>query len=309
LGGCVLWKTVATRLTEVEQFALVGNDDYKYEYAMKNHYREDITIAQGLFLGLYIMWLAEQTSNFVKSPISAVVLRDNIMTPQPDKLMDELLQRVKLFTAQFENLFLACPDTGLQPGKFVERVKEFVSSIAYLRKEYVEEWVGHAVEEGLQQIYEAPNLIPLGTTIVVNPTDSQSAAMQRTTDAMVVALRGQEDGKQDMDRIISNLNAMKLGCEKTYLQLTQGQEGPSAEEIQNAVHADAEIMAAGMMGPYKVGQDVCNVLNRVHWFMVTDLGLGEHINLQLRMVAIDQTLQYLLRAPELRTPDVATQAM
>ena len=125
MGGCVLWKTVATRLTEVEQFALVGNDDYKYEYAMKNHYREDITIAQGLFLGLYIMWLAEQTSNFVKSPISAVVLRDNIMTPQPDKLMDELLQRVKLFTAQFENLFLACPDTGLQPGKFVERVKEF----------------------------------------------------------------------------------------------------------------------------------------------------------------------------------------
>jgi hypothetical protein len=50
-----------------------------------------------------------------------VVVRDNgIFAEKPGKV-DALPERVKLLAAQFDKIFLACPDTGLKHGEFAER--------------------------------------------------------------------------------------------------------------------------------------------------------------------------------------------
>ena len=181
LNKCSLWSTAAAQLIEIDEDpVLVGFKDFRYEYAVQNLYHRDITVAQGIFLGLYVLSLAEQTSNYVKRPVSVVVIRDNGIYPQAKELITELHNRVQLFASHFEKLFLSCPDTGLQRGEFAEKLNEFVKSIVHLRKEYVEEWVGHAVEEGLDKVNDPFNLIPLGTmAVVVNTTPDQAKSQER----------------------------------------------------------------------------------------------------------------------------------
>ena len=50
---CRLWKTITGDTIEVTDYALVGVEDERYEYAARNFYRAGMTIYQGVFLGMY----------------------------------------------------------------------------------------------------------------------------------------------------------------------------------------------------------------------------------------------------------------
>ena len=63
-----------------------------------NFYRAGMPISQGVFLGLYLMWLAEQTSNYVKAPISVAVLKDNGLYFENQNNINAIDQKVRLFT-------------------------------------------------------------------------------------------------------------------------------------------------------------------------------------------------------------------
>lgn len=67
-GKSTLWATRACRLIPVTRYELVGFEDERYRFAAESYLRAntEITTVQGIFLGLHIMWLAEQTSNYVK---------------------------------------------------------------------------------------------------------------------------------------------------------------------------------------------------------------------------------------------------
>jgi hypothetical protein len=290
LNKSALWSTKLFRLKNIDTYELVGAEDIRYDFAAEGYYRSDITIAQGIFLSLYIMWLAERTSNLIKAPIAVTVLRDNGMYPQAESRIHSLHERVKLFAAQFERLFLVCPDTGLQHGEFAAKVNEFVSTIAVLRADYVAESVGAAVEEGLDKIVDPYTLIPAGTLISLNPN---CAEQQRLQESIVTALRANEDGKQESDRILTNLAILKASRERRIACLLGKREPVSAEEGLAEARAFEEIFAAASMGPYRTTDEVVHRLGRVVGFIRSDLGLGEHVNLQLQVAVIDQTTQYV----------------
>ncbi|MGD0860939.1 MAG: hypothetical protein ABR912_16720 [Terracidiphilus sp.] len=296
---CNVWTTRSSRLIEIDKYDLIGFEDERYKFAADGFLRasKGITIAQGIFLGLYVMWLAEQTSNYVKAPVAVVVVKNGgIFSEKPAKI-NSLLERVKLFGAQFDGLFLTCPDTGLQHGEFARRVEEFVKTLIQLRKEYVEEWVGQAVEEGLDKVIEMFPLVPTGTQIIINPTPSQTQSHKRIQQDLSASLRQNFDYTQDPDRIVSNLESLKDRLQKTFAQQTQSGEGPTEEEAKSAAVAEGELFQAALMGPFKVGQDVCNLLHRVREFMLLDLQFGEPVNLQLRMMAVEQVLHYVKYGP------------
>ena len=290
LGRCALWSTKLYRLKDIDAYELVGAEDVRYDFAAEGYYRPDVTIAQGIFLSLYIMWLAERTSNYVKAPIAVTVLRDNGLHPQEKKQIDSLHERVKLFTAQFERLFLACPDTGLQHSEFAAKVNEFVSTIGTLRADYVSESVGAAVEEGLDKIVDPYTLIPAGMMISLEPNSTEQKRLQ---DKLVNGLRANEDGKQESERVCSNLMILRESKRRRLSTLTGEGEPGAVEDPLMVTKAFDEIYAAASMGPYRTKQEVVNLLGRVVWFSSSDFGLGEHVNLQLQVAVIDQTMQYV----------------
>jgi hypothetical protein len=255
-------------------------------------------MAQAIFLGLHIMWLAEQTSNFVKAPITVALLKNGGVLPEPGERIEQLMERVKLFSKQFDSLFLACPDTGLQPGEFAGKVDEFVKTLIHLRRDYVEEWVGHAVEEGLDKICDPYTLAPAGTTIIIDPSSKQAEELRRVQASLTASIRENFAYTQDAERIIANLEALKIVVTKLHTQQTEGGEGPTEEEYKNAAVAQGELHQAELAGPFKIGQDICNLLTRVRDFMNRDWMFGEPMNLQLRHMAIQQTINYIQRPTE-----------
>jgi hypothetical protein len=298
---CRLWRTTAGDPIEVQDYALIGAEDERYDYAVRNLYRAGMPISQGVFLGLYLMWLAEQTSNYVKAPVSVAILKDGGLHFEDQSKIDSIDQKVRLFTAQFEALFLACSDTGLQGEEFGNRLKEFGKTIAQFRREYIEEWVGKALDVGLDRIVEQWNQIPTGTTIITVPmTPEQQKSQQEQQERLAQSLQDNFAYVQEPERILANLEAVKVCLKKNLAHGVNEGNGPTDEENRAAAHAHGELMQAMLMGPYKVDQRVCVLLSPIMDAMPLQIGLGEHLNpamqranTQMRIALVERVLAYL----------------
>ena len=292
------WSSKANSLKAIQAYDLIGFGDERYRFAMEAYLNPNPrpTIAQGIFLGLYVMWLGEQTSNYVKSPVHIAVVKDGLVIREPQQKIDALFQRVKLFSAQFDKLFLSCPDTGLQHADFSNRMREFVSTIVQLRQDYVVEWVGHAVDTGLDRIIEQWNLVPTGTTIVL---DAQNAEHLRIQQMIADALRQNEDGKQSRDKLLFNLGTIVSNRRKRLLKYVNPDNFPVEElsptELGEDQRAYLELDAAGRMGPFKVSQEIVNVVQRVVYHITNNLMFGEQIELQLQCIAAQQAIAFIER--------------
>lgn len=301
---CRLWKTITGDPIEVADNALVGVEDERYEYAVRNFYRAGLPISQGVFLGLYLMWLAEQTSNYVKAPISVAVLKENGLYFEDQNKINSIDQKVRLFTAQFETQFLACSDTGLQGEEFANRLKEFGNTVVQFRRDYIEEWVGHALDIGLDKIVEPWTQIPPATTIVVaSLTPEQQKVQQAQQASLAQSLRENFAHVQEPERIIANLGALKLSLRKTLAHELQQGAGPMEDENREAARALGELLQAVLMGPHKVDGRVCALLSPIIDAMPLQIGFGEHLNpamqranTEMRIALIDRVLAYLSTA-------------
>jgi hypothetical protein len=295
---CGLWRTTAGDPIEVQDYALIGAEDERYDYAVRNLYRAGMPISQGVFLGLYLMWLAEQTSNYVKAPVTVAILKDGGLHFEDQSKIDSIDQKVRLFTAQFEALFLACSDTGLQGEEFGNGLKEFGKTIAQFRREYIEEWVGNALDVGLDRIVEQWNPIPTGTTIITVPmTPDQQKSQQEQQERLAQSLRDNFAYVQEPDRILANLEAVKVCLEKNLAHGANVGNGPTDEENRAAAHAHGELLQAMLMGPYKVDQ------RAIMDAMPLQIGFGEHLNpamqranTQMRIALVERVLAYLIPA-------------
>ena len=95
--ACTAWLSSASRLTEITESAITGHEDYRYDYLLDNLYRSDLTLARGVFLGLHVMGIAEQTSNCIKAPVTVVTVKAGRLGEETQATIDQLVLRVKLF--------------------------------------------------------------------------------------------------------------------------------------------------------------------------------------------------------------------
>jgi 20S proteasome alpha/beta subunit len=267
---CILWRTAAGDLIEVQRYALVGYEDTRYDYAARNLFRGGMPLSQGVFLGLYIMWLGQHTSNYIHAPITVAILKDNGLQFEDQKKIDSIDQKVRLFTAQFESQFLACSDSGLQGEEFGKALTEFGATIVQFRREFIEEWVGQAIDTGLDRTLESWNSVPTGTVIVTVPIQGGAEKSLLDMQERIAAnLRGTAAHTQDIDRIVGNLYILRDWLLEASSSVS-GQPGEiDAEKTQKRHDALTEINQAAMMGPYKVTPEVHGWLVRTKDFMLT----------------------------------------
>jgi hypothetical protein len=269
-GYVICGGLAAGDLIEVQKYALVGYEDTRYDYAARNLYRACMPLSQGVFLGLYIMWIGQHTSNYIHAPTTVAVLKDSGLQFEDQKKIDSIDQKVRLFTVQFESHFLACSDTGLQREEFGKALAEFGATIVQFRKEFIEEWVGHAIDTGLDRIAESWNCIPTGTMIVTVPiggdTERALVAMQ---ERIATELRNNAAHTQELDRVIANLHTLRDWLMESS-DLAPGQAvGRDPETMRMRHEALTEINQAAMMGPYRILPEVHGWLVRTKDFMLT----------------------------------------
>lgn len=294
--GSDVWKAITGDPVDVNGYALIGYEDTRYDYAVKNLYHLGMPLSQGVFLALYVMWIAEQTTPHVKAPITVAIVKSGGIFFEEQPKIDAMNQRVRTFTTAFESQFLACSDVGLQGEEFGNRLKDFGATIVQFRQDFIAEWVGHAVDTGLEKIIETWNPVPAGTTIVL---DAQSVEHQRIQQMIVDTLRQNEDGKQDRTRLLANLAIILTNRQKRLLKY-QNPEGLPIEELTDLeksedARAFTELDAAARMGAFKVSQEIVNLVARALSYVTGNLLFGEQIELQLQCIATQQAISFIER--------------
>jgi len=105
-----VWKTTASRLAEVRDLALVGWEEPLYEAIAKRLYRADLTLEQAELAAAYVLTIGEETSNFIRGPMTVAIVRDSEIRLETSNRVRQMVERLKEFESSINNLFLACAE-------------------------------------------------------------------------------------------------------------------------------------------------------------------------------------------------------
>jgi hypothetical protein len=163
-----LWVLKGARLKPIKDWDLVGVEDPLYRNAIQRLYSPPISIPQAILTALYMFTIAEATSNWVKSPISVAVVRENGIWMEKANYVAQVTHRLKEYEQSLNRVFLACADTSVSPNRFAEMLARFSGEVVSLHKSHVDGAVMDELAAGLIVDDPYPN-VPPGTVISHGP--------------------------------------------------------------------------------------------------------------------------------------------
>lgn len=158
-----VWRTAASRLIPIEDYALVGWQPELYKQVASGLYRPDMPLVQGIFFGLRILALAKDTSYFVNSPFTVIVAKENGLWLDKTPNIDNVLSRLAAFSKLSSTLMLDFPDISLNETAFKQKLLKFQQDVFNLRRAYFEATIKLMASEGFANCNDPYPRIPLGT--------------------------------------------------------------------------------------------------------------------------------------------------
>ena len=133
------WKTDGPLLQEVSRYSLIGHEDQLYVNEIQRMYRDGLSIANAIHLGVHVIRLAKQTSSCVAGPIQMVLLTPGgiYVEDQPD--VDAVELNIRLLYAVLDDMLLSFMDAGLSKAQFDEKVEWLVGRVRHLRHTAVQQ--------------------------------------------------------------------------------------------------------------------------------------------------------------------------
>lgn len=136
-----LWKTEATTIECVEDFALVGWDEAIYIHEVRKLYKRNVFAFRCVMLGVHLFALAKATSNWVGGPTQVIGVCDKGMWVEPPQHIGKLEARMEAFDKMTAKLLLECADTITTGSEFDNRLARFHEEAKKLRTEYIKEQI------------------------------------------------------------------------------------------------------------------------------------------------------------------------
>jgi hypothetical protein len=162
---CLLWQTRATRLQSIKDCALIGWDIPFYQHLCQRFYRSQMTIPQAVIAGLYVLSVAEQTSNSVKGPVSVAIIKPTGITMESREYVDDLWDRLKKYRNLLDNIFMLCSDTSIYLPQLEKALGEFKDQAMLLHKTYLAGVLCQIVTQGTTSTIHPYLKVPPGITL------------------------------------------------------------------------------------------------------------------------------------------------
>ncbi len=164
-NACRMWVSENIRLRRIETFEVIGYAEALYVQSLKKLYKNSLSLAQGVLIGVNVLTLAEETSIYIKSPFSVAVVRGNSIAMEEKDYIEIIAERLRLYESHLNDLFLACADTAISPKSFEDLLGTVVGEIALLRKNHLDAAVERMLGIGLGKMVAPYAQIPPGTFI------------------------------------------------------------------------------------------------------------------------------------------------
>jgi hypothetical protein len=189
-GDVECWRTRAAQLVPVERKVLIGWNENLYEHVLDRLYSDVgplLPPQQAVLLGMHILKLAEDTSNYVRGPVTVVVAHRGTIRELPSEKVKTFQERIDLFRAQVDSVLLSLADHTLRRGAYESKLDEFKATALQLRDDYVQDSAPKSVEEIMSRDDVIPDF-PVGGVIyqlkvdgapVVNENPADVAAWQK----------------------------------------------------------------------------------------------------------------------------------
>jgi hypothetical protein len=159
------WVNRGITLERIDKFELAGWEEPLYRNIAARLYRKEMTLAQAVLAGVYLLIVAEQSSNYVRGPFRVAVVRNNGIWLEPPSYLEEMESRLKNYEQLVNQIFLRCADTEILPSDLRKSLEQFSSQAMSLHMKHIGEMIYRLYQQGLGSANDAHSGIPLGTKL------------------------------------------------------------------------------------------------------------------------------------------------
>jgi hypothetical protein len=128
------WEVDGPALREVSKYSLIGHEAAIYTHEVERLYRQRLSVAQTIHLGIHLFQLAKQTSRWVDGPTQVVLLLPDGVYFEDQLDMDVIEQNISQLYRVLDDMLLSFMDAGLSKVQFDEKVEWLVGKVRYLRQ-------------------------------------------------------------------------------------------------------------------------------------------------------------------------------
>jgi hypothetical protein len=193
-----VWATENVRLRTIGDSELIGWDEPLYAGTMRRLCRPKMTAAQAVLAGIYVLTIAEESSNYVGGDTSVAVIRENGIWMESQDYVRSMEKRLHDYERQINDVFLACANTEVSPEQLGEKLSQFAREALSLHKAHLDRVVRDMVASGLNTQNSPYPKIPPGTVLNVSPqgvtaaydSADKQAIVKSQVDAAKQVLRG-----------------------------------------------------------------------------------------------------------------------
>jgi hypothetical protein len=164
-GQCGAWTTEHIILRPIEDCELLGWKIDLYKHISKRFYAPEMSIAQAFLAGIYLCSVAEETSNYIKGPLSVAIVWPGSITMQDGEYIASTAKRLKDYERRINALFLECADSSVPVDKLQETLSEFSSSALLLHRYHLDQIVNSMRLEDAIAATDVLQKIPIGSPV------------------------------------------------------------------------------------------------------------------------------------------------
>jgi hypothetical protein len=162
-----VWIQKHVRLSPVTAPELIGFEESIYFNMLMRLCGDKRAIQQGILAALYVLTMAEQTSNSVRGPMEVIVIRQNGIWPEGDAYVANMTERLRLYEQQLNSIFLACADTSISPKTLEFQIADFATKAMALHAAQIQRVAQMQVDSGLYIVNDSHPRLPPGTELTI----------------------------------------------------------------------------------------------------------------------------------------------
>jgi hypothetical protein len=133
------WIQTDTILIPIVEPVLEGWRETLYVKILERLCAGDLTKEQAVLAGVYVLKVAEASSNYVREPMSVVVIDSEGIHEVPQEYVHDVADRLAEYERSLNRLFLACADTRVATHELEESIEEFKATVVALHRHDIDQ--------------------------------------------------------------------------------------------------------------------------------------------------------------------------
>ena len=164
-GEFGVWLQRYVTLVPITEPTLEGWAHKLYEKTLERVCHAELTTEQATLAGIHVLSVAEATSNYVRGPMSVVVIDERGIQPEESEYIKDMAERFSSYEDKLSRIFLTCANTTVEAVALEDLIEEFKRDAVALHIRHMNEQAQKTSLEELLHSDKPLRRIPLNIDV------------------------------------------------------------------------------------------------------------------------------------------------